>query len=236
MHCRWVPQSIHRIMSQESWECLFAERYLQLLNVWKFLKIFRIFEFSKINFLLNFLTGAERLLRHFHAHKIPMCLATSSSKESVDVKTTHHRELFSVFGHQVMGSSDPDVKEGKPAPDIFLVAAKRFKDRPEPEMVNFWLVYRQNLNFFRFNSAWCLKTRPMVAALQKPLVCRLLWFQTSMLRMNRRKTPLLFTTRWWTLSLRISACRPLRKNNLFLWLITYELFRKFHGNWNKNLK
>jgi pseudouridine 5'-phosphatase len=63
-------------------------------------------------------------------------LATSSSKESVDVKTSNHKELFSLFMHKVMGSSDPDVKEGKPAPDIFLVAAKRFPDSPNPEDVS----------------------------------------------------------------------------------------------------
>jgi len=77
--------------------------------------------------------GAERILRHFYDNNVPICLATSSSTESADVKTTHHRELFSLFHHKVMGSSDPDVKEGKPAPDIFLVAAKRFPDNPKPE-------------------------------------------------------------------------------------------------------
>lgn len=35
-----------------------------------------------------------------------------------------------------MGSSDPDVKEGKPAPDIFLIAASRFKTPMKPEEVS----------------------------------------------------------------------------------------------------
>lgn len=81
--------------------------------------------------------GAERLVKHLKKHKIPICLATSSSKKSFEVKTSNHSELFELFGHQVLGSSDEDVKNGKPAPDIFLVAAGRFEDKPKPENVRF---------------------------------------------------------------------------------------------------
>ncbi|XP_068144173.1 probable pseudouridine-5'-phosphatase isoform X1 [Drosophila tropicalis] len=77
--------------------------------------------------------GAERLLRHLHAQKIPFCLATSSSADMFELKTTLHRELFDLFNHRVCGSSDAEVKNGKPAPDIFLVAAQRFTDIPKPE-------------------------------------------------------------------------------------------------------
>lgn len=79
------------------------------------------------------LKGAERLVRHLHQHNIPIALATSSGADSVEVKIKHHQELFALFNHKVMGSSDAEVKEGKPAPDIFLVAAKRFPDSPKPD-------------------------------------------------------------------------------------------------------
>ncbi|KAK4881369.1 hypothetical protein RN001_004688 [Aquatica leii] len=77
--------------------------------------------------------GAERLIRHLHKHNVPIAVATSSSKESVAVKTQNYQELFNLFHHKVMGSSDPEVKRGKPNPDIYLICASRFPDKPKPE-------------------------------------------------------------------------------------------------------
>lgn len=71
-----------------------------------------------------------------HKHNIPICLATSSGEGHVKVKTTNHQELFSLFHHKVMGSTDKEVENGKPAPDIFLVAARRFPDQPDPANVS----------------------------------------------------------------------------------------------------
>ncbi|XP_049887872.1 probable pseudouridine-5'-phosphatase [Pectinophora gossypiella] len=78
------------------------------------------------------LDGAERLIRHLDKTKVPFALATSSSDRSVKTKVAAHKELFEKFHHMVMGSTDPDVKFGKPHPDIFLVAAARFPDKPDP--------------------------------------------------------------------------------------------------------
>lgn len=84
---------------------------------------------------LDLLPGADRLVLHLHKHNVPFCLATSSGKEMAEIKMSSHPKLFNLFSHKVMGSTDPEVKHGKPAPDIFLVAAKRFRNQPKSENV-----------------------------------------------------------------------------------------------------
>lgn len=92
-------------------------------------------------FYLNFIIfkwriGAERLLRHLHSKGVHIALATSSSRENYELKTTHHGSVFELFQHIVTGSSDPEVKQGKPAPDIFLICASRFAEpAPHPSKV-----------------------------------------------------------------------------------------------------
>ncbi|KAH0436074.1 hypothetical protein IEQ34_026481 [Dendrobium chrysotoxum] len=80
------------------------------------------------------LPGVKRLISHLHANRIPMCVATGSYKRHFDLKTQRHGEIFSAMHHIVMGD-DPDVKLGKPSPDIFLVAANRFEMRVDPAEV-----------------------------------------------------------------------------------------------------
>lgn len=82
-----------------------------------------------------FLPGAEKIIRHLHSHNIPIGLATSCGEPHFLVKTSKHRDLFDLFEHKVMGSTDDDVESCKPAPDIFVVAAERFPDSPDPKMV-----------------------------------------------------------------------------------------------------
>ena len=48
--------------------------------------------------------GAERLLRHLHAHGVPFALATSSHQRHFAVKMQRHTDLFALFSHRVTGA------------------------------------------------------------------------------------------------------------------------------------
>lgn len=88
--------------------------------------------------------GARRLIEHLHKNNIPIALATSSTKEGYELKTNkHHKKLFSLLPVKTFGSSDSEVKNGKPHPDIFLVTASRFSDKPRPEQC---LVFEDAVN------------------------------------------------------------------------------------------
>ncbi|KAK9294900.1 hypothetical protein QLX08_010645 [Tetragonisca angustula] len=80
----------------------------------------------------DLMPGVEQLLRHLKQNNIPIALATSSNKENFELKTQKWKHIFDLFNHKVLGGSDPEVTNGKPAPDIFLIAAKRFTDNPDP--------------------------------------------------------------------------------------------------------
>ncbi|XP_068203107.1 pseudouridine-5'-phosphatase isoform X2 [Palaemon carinicauda] len=79
------------------------------------------------------LPGADRLVRHLHNHNIPIAIASGGAQDSYELKTTNHKDFVSMFKHVVLASTDPEVKNGKPAPDVFLICAKRFEDPPKPE-------------------------------------------------------------------------------------------------------
>lgn len=70
----------------------------------------------------NAMRGARELTDALAARGVPQAVATSSIRRLFELKTTRHRDWFRLFRAIVLGD-DPRVARGKPAPDIFLVAA-----------------------------------------------------------------------------------------------------------------
>jgi pseudouridine-5'-monophosphatase len=59
-----------------------------------------------------------------------MAVATSSRRRNFEKKTAHLQAVFSLFEGKVICGDDQQYKmRGKPAPDIFLVAAKELLGR-----------------------------------------------------------------------------------------------------------
>ena len=75
-------------------------------------------------------SGADRLVKHFLNAGIPIAIATGSAQTSYQAKISTKLDLFGKISHAVC-SDDPEVKEGKPSPHIYQVAAARFKDSPK---------------------------------------------------------------------------------------------------------
>jgi pseudouridine-5'-monophosphatase len=73
--------------------------------------------------------GAEALVRRCHSLGMPMALATSSSKASVALKEAPHPWL-GLITIRVHGD-DPELRAGKPAPDVFELAAARVGVAPQ---------------------------------------------------------------------------------------------------------
>ena len=80
------------------------------------------------------MSGAVALTRYLQQRGVPQAVATSSSQRPFGLKTSHYDEWFRQFTCIVTGD-DPDIQHGKPAPDIFLIAAQRMGVAPEQCLV-----------------------------------------------------------------------------------------------------
>lgn len=74
--------------------------------------------------------GAIELVRALSRRNVPMAVATSSHRDMFALKTQRHGEWFELFDQIILGD-DPRIERGKPAPDIFLLAASELGAAPE---------------------------------------------------------------------------------------------------------
>ena len=78
--------------------------------------------------------GAIELTQRMKMAGVPQAVATSSTKAAYTLKTTKHQKWFAEFDAIVTGDH-PDIQNGKPAPDIFLVAARKLGVAPNECLV-----------------------------------------------------------------------------------------------------
>ena len=69
------------------------------------------------------LPGARELTAALAQRGVAQSVATSSSRRLYELKTQRHKEWFRVFSTVIVGD-DQRLRRGKPAPDIFLLAAQ----------------------------------------------------------------------------------------------------------------
>ena len=74
------------------------------------------------------ITGAEAFVTRLHEKGLGLAVGTSSTRQLYELKTGHHA-WFSRFSAVVAGDH-PEVRALKPAPDIFLAAARALHADP----------------------------------------------------------------------------------------------------------
>ena len=77
----------------------------------------------------NPMPGAKSLVEYCESEGIPIALVTSSSASSLELKTAPHTWIKNIKT-KVLGD-DLEITKGKPAPDPFLLAAKKLRVNPK---------------------------------------------------------------------------------------------------------
>lgn len=84
------------------------------------------------------LPGASKLIDHFYSNNIPMAICTGSDNIEFSQKTQNFGHWLEKIKLQVLSGSDPEVFNGKPHPDPYLVTLSRFEKLPaSPKNVRF---------------------------------------------------------------------------------------------------
>jgi pseudouridine 5'-phosphatase len=78
--------------------------------------------------------GALELVQQFARAGFPMAIATSSRQSAVQKKRRHQEALFQHM-HAIVCGDHPAVRQGKPAPDIYIEAARQLGVPPHECLV-----------------------------------------------------------------------------------------------------
>ena len=84
-------------------------------------------QYIEQNGVIRLKKGALELLKFLKENNIKMAVASGSSMTSI----THHLKEVGVYNYFQAFAGSHDVENGKPAPDVFLLAAKRLGVNPE---------------------------------------------------------------------------------------------------------
>lgn len=87
----------------------------------------RMYDILNSDIIAGPVKGITELLNSLNEKKYNLCVASSSPKDNIDLVLSKLK-LDKYFDYVVSGE---DVDKGKPAPDIFLNAAKQFNASPE---------------------------------------------------------------------------------------------------------
>ena len=86
------------------------------------------YEYFETHMDYSYIRGAEEFLQHMHCCQVPMCVVTGSSKPKLNEVLLSHPEFHELFRFIICGD---DIKQGKPDPFCYLLAAERFQTTPE---------------------------------------------------------------------------------------------------------
>ena len=121
-----VGEHLYNVCGMNEAGCTsYLEAHFPTLNITEFKRDVR--SYIAENGVVRLKKGALELLDFLKSKNIKMAIASGSSTASI----THHLNEVGVFDYFGAFAGSHDVVNGKPAPDVFLLAAERIGAEPE---------------------------------------------------------------------------------------------------------
>jgi pseudouridine-5'-monophosphatase len=80
---------------------------------------------------MKLMPGVEKIVNYFKENNIPMAIASGNTSQSYKETVERFGNFFNNFSHAVLSGDDKEVSQPKPNPDIYLVTAQRFANKPK---------------------------------------------------------------------------------------------------------